>query len=73
MILGDFNVHFDIHINPLVLTINSLLNRYCFYQAVTTRRLGHTVDIVMFGPTDDIICCTTVTQLLSSNHYCAVL
>ena len=74
MILGDINVHFDIPTNPLVLKINSLLNRYSFYQAVTvpTHKLGHTLDIVMFKPNDDIVCSTTVTQLLSSDHYCVV-
>ena len=57
-------MHFDIPTNPLVLKINSLLNRYSFYQVVTvpTHKLGHTLDIVMFRPTDDIVCSTTVTQ-----------
>ena len=74
IILGDLNVHFDIPTNPLVLKINSLLNRYSFYQAVTvpTHKFGHTLDIVMLRPTDDIVCSTTVTQLLSSDHYCVV-
>ena len=73
MILGDLNVHFDIPTNPLVLKINSLLNRYSFYQAVTvpTHKFGHTLDI-MFRPNYDIVCSTTVTQLLSSDHYCVV-
>ena len=74
IILGDVNVHFDIPTYPLVLKINSLLNRYSFYQAVTvpTDKFGHTLDIVMFRPNDDIVCSTTVTQLLSSDHYCVV-
>ena len=69
IILGDLNVHFDIPTNPLV-----LLNRYSFYQAVTvpTHKFGHTLYIVMFRPNDDITCSTTVTQLLSSDHYCVV-
>ena len=67
-------LHFDISTNPLVLKINSLINGYCFYQAVTlpTHMFGHTLDIVMFRPTDDIVCSTTVTQLLSSENYCVV-
>ena len=72
IIIGDLNVHFDIATNPLLLKINSLLNRYSFYQAVTvpTYKLGHTLDIVMLRPNDDIVCSTTVTQLLSSDRYC---
>ena len=73
IILGELNVRFDIPTNPLVLKINSLLNRYSFYQAVTvpTHKFGHTLDI-MVRPNDDIVCSTTVTQLLSSDHYCIV-
>ena len=72
--LGDLNVHYDILTNPLVLKNNSLLNRYRFYQAVTvpTHRLGHTLDISMLRPNNGNICSTTVTQLLSSDHYCVV-
>ena len=72
--LGDLNLHFDIPINPLVLKINSLLNWYGFYQAVSvpTDKLGHTLDIVVFRPTVDIVCSTTVTQLFLSDHYCVV-
>ena len=71
--LGDLNVHFYIPTNPLMLKIISLLNRYSFYQAVTvpTHKLGHILDI-MFRCTYDIVCSTTVTQLLSSDHYCVV-
>ena len=74
IILGDLNVHFDIPTDPLVLKINSLLNRYCFYQAVTvpTHKFGHTLYIVMLRPNYDIVYSITVTQLLSSDHYCAV-
>ena len=74
IISGDANVNFDIHTNTLVLKINSLLNRYSFYQAVTvpTHKYGHTLDIVMLRPNDDIACPTIVTQLLSSEHYCVV-
>ena len=74
IILGDLDVHFDIPTNPLVLKINSLLNRYSFYQAVTvpTYKFRHTLDIVMFRPNDDIVYSTTVTKLLSSDHYCVV-
>ena len=45
-----------------------------FNHAVTvpTYAPGHTLDIVMFRPNDDIVCSTTVTQLLSSDHYCVV-
>ena len=54
--------------------INSLLNRYSFYQAVTvhTHKLGHTLDIAMFRPTDDNAFYTKVSQLLMSDHYCVV-
>ena len=54
--------------------INSLLNRYISYQAVTlqTHELCHTLDIVMFGPTDNIVCYTTVTQFSSSDYFCVV-
>ena len=74
VILADLDVHFDIPTNPPVLKINRLPNRYSFYQAVTvpTHKFGHTIDIVMFRPTDDIVCSTTVTQLLSSDHNCVV-
>ena len=74
IILGDLNVHFDVPTSPLVLKISSLLNRYSFYQAVTepTHKFGHSLDIVMLRPNDDIACSTTVTQLLSSDHYCVV-
>ena len=74
MILEDLNVHFDITTNPPVLKINSLLNRYSFYHVVTvpTHKFGHTLDIVVLRPNDDIVCSTTVTQLLSSCHYCVV-
>ena len=74
IILGDLNVYFYIPTNPLVLKISSLLNRYSFCQAVTvpTHMFGHTLDIVMFRPTDDIVCSTTVALLLSSDHYCVV-
>ena len=73
-ILGDINVHFDIPTNHLVMKINSLLNGNNSYQAVTvpTHKLGHTLDIVMFRPTVDVVCSTTVTQSLSSDHYCVV-
>ena len=74
IILGVLNLHFNIPTNPLVLKMDSLLNRYSFFQAVTvpTHRFGHTLDIVMFRPNDDIVCSTTVTLLLSSDHYCVV-
>ena len=74
IILGDINVHFDIPTNHQVLTINSLLNRHSFNQAVTVpiHKFGHTLDIAMLRPNDDIVCCTTVTQLHSSDHYCVV-
>ena len=72
IILGDLNVHFDMPTNPLVLKINSLLNRYCFYQAVTVPTYKFALYIVMLRPSDDIVCSTTVTQLLSSDHYCVV-
>ena len=74
IIFGDLNVHFDIHTNPLVLQINSLLNRYSLYQAVTlpTHKFGHTLDIVKLRSNDDIACSTAVTNLLSSDHYCVV-
>ena len=47
---------------------------YTFYQAVTvmTHMFGHTLDIVMLRPTYGIVCFTTVTLLLSSDHYCVV-
>ena len=72
IILGDLNVHFDIPTNPLLLKTNSLLNRYSFYQAVTTptHKLGHTLDIAMFRHNN--VCSSTVTQLLTSDHYCVV-
>ena len=35
IILGDVDVHFDIPTNPMVLKINSLLNRYSLYHAIT--------------------------------------
>ena len=58
IILGDLCVHFDIPTNPIVLKIDSLLNGYSFYQAVTvpTHKLGHTLHMlcVMFRPTDYI-------------------
>ena len=74
IIIEDLDVHFDIHTNPLVLKINSLLNRYSFYQAVTvpTHKFGHTLDIATLTPCDDIACSTTVTQIFSSDHYCVV-
>ena len=73
-ILGHLNVYFDIPTNLLVLNINSLLNRYSSYQAVTvpTHKFSHTQDIVMLRPNDDIVCSTTATQLLSFGHYCVV-
>ena len=72
IILGDLNVHFDISTNPLVMKINSLLNRYRFYQVVTvpTHKFGHTLDIAMFPPINDVVCSTTITKLLSSDHFC---
>ena len=74
IILGDCNVHFDIPTNPIILKIDSLLNRYSFYQAVTvpTHKFGHTLDTVLFRYKDDIVCSTTVAQFLSSDHYCVV-
>ena len=74
VILGGLSVHFDIPTNPIVLKINSLLNRFSFYQGVSipAHTLGQTLDIVIFRPTDEIVCSTTVTQLLSSDHYCVV-
>ena len=74
IILGDLNVHFDIPTNLLVLKISSLLNRYSYYQAVTvpTHKFGHTLDIVMLRLNNDIVCSTTVTQLLLTDHYCVV-
>ena len=74
IIIGDLNAHFDIPTKPQVLKMNSLLNRYRFYKAATvpTHMFGHTPDIAMLRPTDDIVCSTTVTQLPSSDHYCVV-
>ena len=74
IILGDLSAHFDIPTNTLVININSQLNRYIFHQAVTvpTHAFGHTLDIVMLRANDDIVRSTTVTQLLSSDHYCVV-
>ena len=39
------------------------------YLAVTvpTHKLSH---FAMFRPTDDIVCSTTLTRLISSHHYC---
>ena len=62
--------YFAVPTNLLVLEINCLLNRYSFYQAVTvpTHKFGHSLDIVMFRPTDDIVHYTTVTKFLLSDH-----
>ena len=58
----------------LLTKISSLLNMYSFYQAVTvpTHKLGNNLDIVMLRPNDAIVCSTTVTQLISSDHYCVI-
>ena len=48
------------------------LSLTCLVYTVPTHRLGHALDIVMFRPTDDIVCSTTATQSLSSDHYSAV-
>ena len=67
-------MHFYITTNSLVLKISSLLNRYSLYQAVTllTHKLGHNPYIAMSRTTDDIVYSTTITKLLSSDHYCVV-
>ena len=63
-IILDLSVHLNMPTNHLVLKIYSLLNRHSFSQAVTvpTHKLGHTLDIIMLRPTDDIVCPTTVTS-----------
>ena len=70
---GELNVHLDMPTNPLVQKIISLVNRHSFFHAVTvpTHKFGHTLYIAMLR-TDDIVCSTIVTQLLSSDHYCVV-
>ena len=74
IISEDLNVHLGVHTNPLVRKILSLLNRYSIYQAVTapTHMLGNILHIVMFRPTDNIVCSITISQLILSNHYCCL-
>ena len=67
IILEHLNVHFDIPTNRLVLKINSLLNRYSFYEAVTapTTKFGHTLDIACL----DVMMTLYVPLLLPSDFH----
>ena len=45
-----------------------------FSQAVNEPRheCGNTLDWVMFRPEDNVLCSTSVTQSIASDHFCVV-
>ena len=55
-------------------TVRQLFTRRLKTQAVNepTHERGHTLDWVMFRPRDNVLCSTSVTQSIASDHFCVV-
>ena len=74
IILGDMNVYFD---SPNNLCTAKLLNSFDvfnFSQAVNepTHERGHTLDWIMVRPEDNVLCSTSVTESIASEHFFVV-
>ena len=51
-----------------------MLDEFCFSQSVTepTHERGHILDWIVFRPDDNLLSSTSVSQSLTSDHYCVV-
>ena len=74
IILEDVNVHCDSPNSPYTAKLLNSLDMFHFSQAVNepTHERDHTLDWVMFRPEDNVLCSTSVTQSIASDHFCVV-
>ena len=63
----------ELYMCGVFMLLDSLV-MFNFSQAVNepTRERGHTLDWVMFRPEDNVLRSTSVTQSISSDHFCVV-
>ena len=74
VIVGDFNFHFDDLNRTTTNKMIDMLNSFNLTQSVNkpTHSRGHILDWVVHRRDDGIVLSTTVTQELSSDHFCVV-
>ena len=74
MILGDINFHFDQPQNPSTAKMVELLEVFNINQIINkpTHNRGHIIDWVLHRPDDNIVKSATVTEELSSDHFCVI-
>ena len=74
IVLGDINFHFDQPQHPSTAKMIELLDQFSLSQSVTepTHNRGHIIDWIMYRPQDGVVRSTSVTQELSSDHFCVV-
>ena len=70
VILGDFNVHWDVRSNPESLKLSSLLDSFGMKQHVitSTHIAGHTLDLVMSRESDDIVDDCSASDFISDHN-----
>ena len=72
IIMGDFNVHFDVPSHALTSKVLDIINLFSLSQSVSepTHVCGHIVDWVVYREGDCLLRSTTVEPTLSSDHVC---
>eukprot|EP00745_Piridium_sociabile_P006121 TRINITY_DN13961_c0_g1_i25.p1 TRINITY_DN13961_c0_g1~~TRINITY_DN13961_c0_g1_i25.p1 ORF type:complete len:160 (+),score=25.29 TRINITY_DN13961_c0_g1_i25:204-683(+) len=70
LLMGDFNVHFDDVDDCNTKRFCELLDMFSFSQSVVgpTHKHGHTLDLVIYRTSDDILSTTSVNNDLHSDH-----
>ena len=76
-ILGDMAAHFYLkkkRTKDSTVKVVSSLDMLSFCQAVNepTHEHGHTLDWVRFRLEDNVLCSSTVTRAIASDHFCVV-
>ena len=70
LIVGDFNIHVDDVNDPYSKRLFTLLDMFCFSQSVvgSTHKHGHTLDLILFRSSDDIVSSSFINNDLKSDH-----
>jgi exonuclease III len=70
LLMGDFNIHVDDVNDPNAKKLFTLLDMFCFSQSVvgSTHKLGHTLDLILYRSSDDVLSTSFVNSDLKSDH-----
>ncbi|XP_076441126.1 uncharacterized protein LOC143280376 [Babylonia areolata] len=71
VVVGDFNVHYDVPADPLTSKVLDIVSRFDFTQGVqeaTYYRSGHILDWVLHREADQLIHSCRVNHMVSSDH-----